>query len=165
MYAPSANFAGRDLLDKLYAQKKSYAAIFAALDHPPTSDGPAESKSARLVRLVRENTAFPITEAQAARVLETEPNAYRLPGNGDLDHPFFPKVDDFKAFYFYGDDVRRANLARAVAEQQNVVWSTGTHLSTPVALIADGPQRFRSKFGGFVHTTQWSRAAFSLLNE
>ena len=161
-YGPSANFGSRTVLDKLYAQKISYASLFRLLDE--TTQGMSDKeKAAALKKLVQENTEFPISQEEALRVLETEPNAYRIPEHKDLDRERFPRVDDFEAFYLYGDDVRRALLARVCAGRQNIVWSTGTHTSTPIPLIALGPESVTARFRGLLHTTQWSRIAKELL--
>ena len=161
-YGPSANFGSRTVLDKLYAQKMSYASLFRRLDETTAGMSDVERASA-LEKLVRENTEFPITQEEAARILETEPNAYRVPGHNDLDRERFPRVDDFEAFYLYGDDVRRALLARVCAGRQNTVWSTGTHTATPIPLIALGPESVTGQFRGLLHTTQWGRTANELL--
>ena len=161
-YAPSANFGSRNVLDKLYAQKMSYASMFRRLDE--TTEGMSDSeKAAALRKLVEENTEFPITQEEALRVLETEPNAYRASGHKNLDRTRFPRVDDFKPFYIYGDDVRRALLARMCAGRQNTVWSTGTHTATPVPLIVLGPQNITRQFRGLLHTTQWAGTAKDVL--
>ncbi len=74
-------------------------------------------------------------------------------------------MDDLEAFYVYGQYTRLSNLGRVVAEQQNVVWSTGTHPSNPVPLIAVGPPAATAGFGKLMHTTQWAQQAFDLLQK
>jgi alkaline phosphatase len=44
-----------------------------------------------------------------------------------------------------------------------VVWSTGTHTSTPVPLIVLGPKSTREGFGRLMHTTAWARLAIEAL--
>ncbi len=54
----------------------------------------------------------------------------------------------------YGDDVHLNLLARELAAQQNVVWSTGTHTASPVPVIVAGPDYALEQFGGFMTHAQ-----------
>lgn len=161
-HRPGYNYGPRSLLDRLFHQKRSYARIFAELDNLPKAERTGDRGAANLLRLVNEATSFPITLEDAKRVLAVEPNRYRVAGHLDLDLETVPRVDDFNEFYVYGDDVRRALLARVVAASQNTVWATGTHTGTPVPLIALGPADAAKRFGRLLHTTEWSRLAFEL---
>jgi alkaline phosphatase len=40
-----------------------------------------------------------------------------------------------------------------VAADQNTVWGTGTHTSTPVVVIAVGPESATRPFAGMMHAT------------
>jgi alkaline phosphatase len=75
------------------------------------------------------------------------------------------KLNDFKEFYVNSESVRRNILARIVAKQQNVVWSSGMHTSTPVPLIAYGPNKITKKFGRMLHSTEWAAYAIDALSE
>lgn len=161
-YAPSSNFVERSVLDKLYAQKMSYAAMFQKLDASFGPGADPEKKAEALMRIVNDNTRFPISKAEAKRILEVEHNAYRVSGNPHLNRDTVPRMDDFEEFFVYGDDTRRNILARVTAGRQRVVWSTGTHTSTPVLLVAAGCPA-ASRFKGFVHTTAWAKTALGLL--
>lgn len=156
MHAPNYNFGTPSILDRMYRQKRSYRSIVDALDALETRAGSGDDRAQALMELVNEATEFPITLEDARKVLAEEPNRYRVPGHSELDRETFSKVDDFEAFYVYGDDVRRSNLARVVAGQQNAVWSTGTHTNTPVPIIAWGDQTVAKRFGGLMHTTDWA---------
>ena len=57
-------------------------------------------------------------------------------------------------FYVFGDNVRMNLLARAVAADQNIVWGTGTHTSTPVVVVAIGPESIAKRFSTMMHTTE-----------
>jgi alkaline phosphatase len=145
-YKPNFNFGTFDILDKLYAQKMSFPSIFSAF-------GKTDKTPTDLMKIVNENSEFDITLEQAAQILESEPNFYKVDDHKYLSAERFPKVMDFKAFYVYGEEVRHDLLGRAVAEEQNVVWGTGTHTSTPVPVIAFGPQSVAKQFGKMVHHT------------
>ncbi|WP_028864023.1 alkaline phosphatase [Psychromonas aquimarina] len=145
-YKPNFNFGSIDVLDKLYAQKKSFAdimAAFAETDKSPQS----------LQALVNANSEFKISRTQAADILANEENHYHDPEHSYLKAKTFPKVNDFKAFYVYGEEIRKDLIGRALSEQQNIVWSTGTHTDTPVAVIAYGSENITSAFSSLSHHT------------
>ncbi len=151
-YKPNFNFGDFEILDKLYMQKKSFANILADYDD-------TEKTPEALVKLVNENSEFNITIDQAEDILAREDNEYKVDGHKYLDADTFPKVKDFKAFYVYGDEIRNDLLGRALGEQQNIVWGTGTHTSTPVAVIAYGPEAVAQKFSLMTHHTEVGKLA------
>ncbi|ODS10829.1 alkaline phosphatase [Vibrio scophthalmi] len=132
-YAPNFNFGQFEILDGLYQQKQSYYGMiseFQALDK-------AQQTPQRLADIVNANSAFPITAKQAANVLKSKPNPYRLANHKYLADEKIPAINDFDAFYPYND--RTNLLAREQATLQNTVWGTGTHTHTPVNIFAWGP--------------------------
>jgi alkaline phosphatase len=163
LFKPNFNFGDRRILDRLYGQKASYTEIFSQFDELMADKSQVKDGAAVLMKLVNENTQFPITRDEAERVLAVEPNQYRVSGHSELDRETYPAVDDFEAFYVYAGSMRESNLARAVATAQNAVWSTGTHTSTPVPLIAIGPSRVIERFGRLMHTTEWAEQVFDIL--
>ncbi|MCA9565571.1 MAG: alkaline phosphatase, partial [Myxococcales bacterium] len=144
-YAPNFNFGPVEVLDRLWAQNDSYAAILSRLDA-------AEEQTPEVLRaIVEEVTGFTLTEEQAVAILAREPNHYRIEGHSYLDAEDWPEVHDFEAFYPFSEDTRASLLARALGEQQSVTWSTGTHTSTPVELLALGPDSVTALFNGLMH--------------
>ncbi|MBU2895443.1 alkaline phosphatase [Vibrio hepatarius] len=132
-YAPNFNFGSFELLDKLYQQKKSYYGIVSEFEQLDKS----QQTAAMFAEIVNTNTEFPITSAQAEKVLANKPNPYRLAGHSYLSADNIPVINDFDAFFPYND---RGNvLAREQAASQNIVWGTGTHTHTPVNVFAWGP--------------------------
>jgi alkaline phosphatase len=70
------------------------------------------------------------------------------------------------AFFAYQTDDNRQNLlAREVAEQQNVVWATGTHTSTPVLVFTQGPGDTSAPFGKVLHHTEVGQRAIEALED
>lgn len=132
-YAPNFNFGKFEILDGLYNQKKSYYGMiseFEALDK-------AQQTPEKLAEVVNANSDFSITPEQAAHVLASKPNPYRVAGHSYLEVETVPTINDFDAFFPYND---RGNLlAREQATKQNTVWGTGTHTHTPVSVFAWGP--------------------------
>ena len=62
------------------------------------------------------NSDFNITLAQAKDILASEVNTYHDPDNSYLKAKTFPKVNDFKAFYVYGDAIRADLIGRTMSE-------------------------------------------------
>ncbi|MDO6525968.1 alkaline phosphatase [Motilimonas sp. 1_MG-2023] len=146
-YKPNFNFGGLAILDKLYAQKTSFANMLIEFDDS------GDKKPQTLQKIVNANSEFDITLEQAKAILETEPNHFHDPKHSYLSAETFPKVDDFEAFYVYGEEVRSDLIGRAMGEEQNIVWGTGTHTDTPVAVIAYGPDAVTAPFSQLSHHT------------
>lgn len=145
-YQPNFNFGNSEILAKLYNQKISFGNMLAEFDF-------TDKTPAALQKIVNANSDFKITLSQAAEVLLRERNAYRVPNHTYLDEETFPKINDFKAFYVFGEDIRNNLIARALSEEQHVVWGTGTHTSTPVAVIAYGPDDVTAPYSSLLHHT------------
>ena len=145
-YKPNFNFGDIENLDKLYNQKMTLGNMMGAYDK-------SDQKPESLLKIVNANSDFKITLAQAIRILEREENAFYDADNKYLKSKTFPKVDDFEAFYVYGQDIRGDLIGRAMSQEQNVVWGTGTHTATPVAAIAYGPDEVTAQFSALVHHT------------
>jgi alkaline phosphatase len=58
------------------------------------------------------------------------------------------------AFFPYQHDNRQNLLALAVATQQQVVWATGTHTSTPVLVFTYGVESVLKPFTKLLHHRQ-----------
>jgi alkaline phosphatase len=138
-FHPSKNFGDYGVLDAVYAQKLSYPEILARFDALPVT----QQTPMALAEIVGDNTEFPITEAEAAKVL-----------GGAADET---------GFYEAGKQFRRNLLARIVSRRQLTVWSTGSHTNAPVPLIAYGPPHVSSRYGKMMHTTEWGRQTIEIL--
>ncbi len=146
-YKPNFNFGNVAILDGLYDQKISFSDMMRQFDK-----GDKAPKS--LVEIVNANSDFDIDVNQAKRILSREANTYRVKGNKYLDVATFPRVKEFKAFYVYGNEIRNDLIGRELSEQQNVVWGTGTHTNTPVAVIAWGPENATAPFAKMLRHTE-----------
>ncbi len=99
-YAPNFNFGKFEILDGLYNQKMSYAAMFSEFDKlEQTQQTPPE----KLAAIVNTNSSFPITVTQAANVLATKPNPYFRENHKYLKVKDIPAINDFDAFFPYND--------------------------------------------------------------
>jgi len=160
-FKPAFNFGDISTLDKLYAQKSSYADIFYGKFDSLAKD---QQTPENLAEIVNAETEFDITEEQASRILATENNRYYTKGHKYLGSKVVPKMDTNGAFFVYQTDDNRQNLlAQEVAEGQNVVWATGTHTSTPVLVFTQGPANTIAPFNGVLHHTQIGQKAIDAL--
>ncbi len=160
LFAPQYNFVPHDVLDKLYAQKASYPTILTQFDALPKK----KQTSAALAELINENTVFSVSKAEAAKVLQEEPNKYYVEGHEYLGAKTFPKIDDFEEFYVKGSGVRADIIGRIQSKYQSVVWSTGTHTNEPVPVLTYGPSKVAAQFGQMMHTTEVGQKAIKVLN-
>ncbi|OED44264.1 alkaline phosphatase [Endozoicomonas sp. (ex Bugula neritina AB1)] len=158
-YKPNFNFGSPDILDNLYRQSASFYGIFDQFRQLPGKDQTAVS----LANIVAKNSPFTITEEQAARVLKRAANPFKVKGHKYLSAETLPEVKDFKAFYVYGNEIKMNLLGRELAAQQNVVWGTGTHTSTPVTVMAYGPEEVAVEFRGMQHHTQVGKKLINAL--
>jgi alkaline phosphatase len=150
-YKPGYNFGDPHVLERLYRQKLSYGDIFAGFYQLSKEEQTPEN----LAQIVNQYTAFPITRAQAERILETEDVPLYMADNQPHNIEKVPKLDNKDEFYPSPKFSNiHALLALAVAGDQYVVWNTGTHTSTPVLVFTHGGARARQPFAGVLHHTQ-----------
>ena len=150
-FAPNFNFGDLSLLDRIHNQKQSFYTLWAEASKQGTDGKPTPLS---LMNAVNNSMDFRINEEQAQRILRRSPNRYYHAGHSYLGAQEFPHIHDFSAFYVYGDDVHLNLLARELATQQSVVWSTGTHTASPVPVIVAGPDDALEAFNGFMTHVQ-----------
>jgi len=148
-FKPGYNFGDPAVLDKLYKQRLSYTDIF---DNQFGALPKDQQTPQALAQEINAYTRFPITVAQAQRILETEDNPIYVEGHSYLGSKTVPKMDNKDEFFVYQKYDNRQNLlALEVAADQFVVWNTGTHTATPVIVFANGPQK--EAFSNIMHHT------------
>ena len=158
-HQPDFNFGHPGTLDRLHRQKQSYFSVFRQFDALDKK----EQTPARLAAIVNAALPFPITEAQAAAILRRIPNPLYVKDHRYLGGKEVPQIMDYADFYVFGDNLRMNLLARAVAADQNVVWATGTHTSTPVIAVAVGPEHASKPYGKMMHATDLGKQMQSTL--
>lgn len=157
-HQPNFNFGALHQLDELASQQKTFGDL---LDHLDEGDPDAPAK---LQTLVDKHTSYTISSSQAERVLQKHKNPFHAPNNPYLTQREVPQIDDFSAFYPYAESTRSNLLGRTLADQQNVVWSTGSHTHTPVPVVAAGPPAYLSPFEGWMHLVDVGRALNELID-
>ncbi len=146
-YKPNFNFGSKSLLDQIYAQKKSFYGMQSEYNKLAKD----QQTPANLAKIISANNAFPISTAQAENILATTDNPFHDANNKYMKVKTLPKINDFQAFYVYAGEMQLDLMGRELAQQQNVVWGTGTHTSTPVGVIAWGPEQDMRPFVKIAH--------------
>jgi alkaline phosphatase len=160
LFQPNFNFGKPDVLDKIYAQQRSYHDIFNQFDKLAFD----QQTPLKLAELVNRYTAFKITNAQAEKILATEANPLYMPGHPSLGEQIVPKIEVNNAFFVYQKENRENLLAQAVASSQQVVWATGTHTGTPVLVFVSGDEQLTRPFAKILHHTQLGQLAIEVLH-
>ncbi len=111
------NFADKTIFEKMARQKKSFQKM--VMD---SKGNPADLK-----KEVEENSAFRITEEQAAALLMKDAKGA------------FPAPKDFREFYVYTGSNPAALMGRLFGKEMNTFWAVGTHTHTPVMIFGSGP--------------------------
>jgi alkaline phosphatase len=124
------NFGEKGIFEKMAKQKKSFLRM--VMD---SKGNPADLK-----REVEENSAFFLTDEQAAYVLAKDPKTG------------FPATRDYSEFYVYGTNNPMALMARLFGKETNTAWAVGTHTHTPVMVFAKGPSA--EKFRGLLDNVE-----------
>jgi alkaline phosphatase len=158
-FAPNFNYAPPELLDQIHAQSKSYYMMMLEFDALPKDLQTPE----RLVEIVNSGLAFKIDQEDAVAVLARAPNLNYAEGHPYLASPTVPRIQDFEAFYVYGENLRMNQLGRRLSTQQHVTWSAGTHTSTPVLIGAYGPPEAARRFTGMLHATDVGKRMIELI--
>ncbi|MBL1263606.1 alkaline phosphatase [Methylomicrobium sp. RS1] len=159
VFKPNFNFGNPEILDKLYAQKLSYHAIFAEFDTLPSN----RRTAAALAERINRHTEFEIGTHEAERILATEANADYRPDHPSLNEKTVPKLAAKTAFFVYKKDNRENLLAELVGARQQVVWASGTHTSTPVFVFAKGAGQAVEPFANILHHTDVGRLMIEAL--
>jgi alkaline phosphatase len=157
-FIPNFNYAPHELLDNLAGQKKSFYEIFTEFDALPAEERTAEN----LMAMVNEAVApYSITLDDATKILTRTPNRNYKEGHPYLGTKTVPQMPDQQDFFVYGENLRFNRLGHILGGQQHVVWGTGTHTNTPVAIISYGPGSDR--FSGLMHSTDVGQRMIELV--
>ncbi|MDZ4659534.1 MAG: alkaline phosphatase [Bythopirellula sp.] len=157
-FIPNFNYAPHELLDNLAAQQKSFFELFTEFDALPEKLKTAET----LVTMVNESVApYSITLEDATKILTRTTNRNYKKGHAYLGTKTVPQMPDQQDFFVYGENLRFNRLGHILGAQQHVVWGTGTHTNTPVAIISHGPGS--EKFSGLMHATDVGQRMIELV--
>ncbi|CED59863.1 alkaline phosphatase [Moritella viscosa] len=153
-YKPNFNFGELSQLDKLYAQSGTF---YAMMDKVSADWDFKNTTGQQWADAINSYSVFKVTAEQAAPVALREKNEYHVAGHKYLSAKEFPKVNDFKEFYVYGDELHANLIGRVLGTAQNVVWGTGTHTASPVPVYAFGPESITKQFSTMQHHVELSQ--------
>ncbi|MGR8953090.1 MAG: alkaline phosphatase, partial [Gammaproteobacteria bacterium] len=159
IFKPNFNYGNPEILDRLYAQNLSYHGIFAEFDALPS----AQKTPAALAERINRHTEFKIDAREAEKILATHENMNFRPDHPYLNEKIVPKVPAKGDFFVYTKDNRENLLAEVVGAQQQAVWASGTHTSTPVFVFAKGSQQAVEPFANLLHHTDIGRLTIDAL--
>ncbi|NRD75561.1 alkaline phosphatase [Shewanella sp. VB17] len=159
-YQPKFNFGALSLLDKFYAQTATFKDM---LNNVKAKTELANATGQDWADVINPNSAFKVTSEQAAKVALRGNNDYYSAGHRYLGDAQFPVIDDFKAFYVYGDELHGNLIGRALSTEQNVVWGTGTHTAAPLPVYAFGPEKIIKQFSTLQYHVELSQKMMTAL--
>jgi len=149
-YKPNFNFGALNTLDRLYQQEGTFYDMMRLV----SNDGSfVNTKAEQWYTAINQYSDFKVSLAQSLEISKREPNEYHQENHSYLSAAEFPKINDFKAFYVYGDDLHGNLIGRALSAEQNVVWGTGTHTASPVPVYVFGPPSITKQFSTMQHHT------------
>ncbi|PAJ74347.1 alkaline phosphatase [Pseudoalteromonas sp. NBT06-2] len=147
-YKPNFNFGSLNKLDRVYAQTGTFYDMMSQVNSDwDFSNTTGEQWS----EAINNYSNFKVTPEQSAHIAEREDNEYYVAEHKYLSAVEFPKVNDFKEFYVYGDELHANLIARTLGADQNTVWGTGTHTAAPVPVYAFGPEGVTRQFSTMQH--------------
>jgi len=161
-YQPNYNFGPLEILDKLYAQSMSFENMWYEAGGDLYQTRPT---AADIMAVVNANSEFDITLEQAEEIVAREENKYQDTEHQYLYDPEYPNFEDFEEFYVYGEYDHLDLIGRKVAADQNIVWGTGTHTHTPVAVIAYGPVNVVKNYSNLMHHTDVGKLTIQALEK
>lgn len=147
-YKPNFNFGELSQLDKLYAQSGTF---YAMMDQVNADWDFTNTTGQQWADAINNYSEFKVTPEQAKPVTLREENEYYVEGHKYLSAKEFPKVNDFKEFFVYGDEIHANLIGRVLGASQNVVWGTGTHTAAPLPVYAFGPDNITKQFSTMQH--------------
>jgi len=119
------NFAEKIIFEKMARQKKSFQKM--AID--------SKGNPAALKKEIEENSAFSISEEQAASLLAKD-----------------ARIREYTEFYSEGSGNPSPRMGRLFGKEMNTAWAVGTHTHTPVMIFANGP--LAEKFRGLLDNVE-----------
>jgi alkaline phosphatase len=159
VYKSLFNYGEFSILDGLYNQKSSHQDMLQVVSRWDKKD----QTIPKIKKYFESQMDFKLSSKDIKEIMSSKENEFY-----HKDHPYmgaktFPKINDFSAFYIYGERVRQNIFARVLAHQHSAVWATATHTSTPVTMVTFGPKSLTDEFDGFMHSIDVGRKTFKAL--
>ncbi len=158
-YRPKYNYGDFSTLDKLYRQSRSTLDLMIDV-----KGWPKEKQTKKNMREYFEtHMGYAFSDKDIDQLMRSSKNEFYRPDHGNLSLKEVPHIEDFAAFYTYGEIVRANIFARVLGHKQSAAWATGSHTSTPVTMITVGPRSLTDEFNGLLHSTEVGRKTIKAL--
>lgn len=159
MFEPGSNYGDYAMLDGLYRQTMSFAALFSTFRRLDDDRRTPET----LAALVRDVTGVMISADDAGLILKERPNPHYIEGDDDYGNPTIPDMEEDQYFYSNSLNGICGLLAQRTGIERNIAWATGTHTAAPVPLAVLGPAPVRALFRPVMHTTEVGKIMMGLM--
>jgi alkaline phosphatase len=159
-FRPNYNFGTHQILDQLYQQKTSFNNMWSEYKKLPEK----EKNAKNFQSIINQNSQFKVSLDQTRRILQEQTNPYIRPDHKYLKNKKWPAIKDFRSFYYSPRVARNGLIGRALADQQNVVWGTGSHTATPVLVFSLGPKDTLDQIKGYQTHPQLGQIMQEYLN-
>lgn len=158
-YRSNYNFGDLSTLDKLYKQSRSTFNLIRDVEKWP--------KNKKTIQNMKEHfethMQYSFSDKDIEQLMKSSENKFYRPDHKNLKLKQVPHIEDFAAFYTYGDITRSNIFARVLGHKQSAVWATASHTSTPVTMITIGPKSLTDEFNGLLHSTEVGRKTIKAL--
>jgi alkaline phosphatase len=158
-YQVKYNYGDPHTLDRIYQQKRSFIWMLESIKRL----APKKRTAKRLHQIIAPQLEFKVTKKDVKGLLKQGKNRYYIPGHWGAGTKEVVKICDFAAYYTSMSKRLGGALGRMIADQQGVVWGTGTHTATPVMVISHGPKEATSKLKGLLQSYEVGQRLISLL--
>ena len=158
-YRSNYNFGEFSTLDKLYKQSRSTMNLMFDVQKWPKSKQTKKNMRDHFEK----HMGYSFSDKDIDQLMRSSKNKFYRPDHKNLKLKEVPHIEDFSAFYSYGNIVRSNIFARVLGHKQNAVWATASHTSTPVTMITVGPKSLTDEFNGLLHSTEVGRKTIKAL--
>lgn len=158
-YRSNYNFGDLSTLDKLYKQSRSTMNLIFDVNKWPKS----ERTTAKMKKHFESHMEYKFSDEDIKQLMRSSENKFYRPDHKNLKLKQVPHIEDFAAFYSYGNIVRSNIFARVLGHKQSAVWATASHTSTPVTMVTVGPRSLTDEFNGLLHSTEVGRKTIKAL--
>jgi alkaline phosphatase len=147
IFRPNYNYGNLDVLDKLYNQKQSLGNLLQNFYKLPIN----EQTKSKLYKMVQNTVDFKVNKKDIDRVLNKVKNPFQSTWNYGLKTKMVPDIKEFKAFFANQLGMETSIIARAMAAEQSIVWSSTGHTATPVFVFSKGGEGYHKKINGYIN--------------
>ncbi len=158
-YRSNYNYGDFSTLDKIYKQSRSTQQLMSDVQKWPKE----KQTIANMKEHFESHMQYSFSDKDIKKLMRSSKNEFYRPDHKNLKLKEVPHIEDFAAFYTYGNITRSNIFARVLGHKQSAVWATASHTSTPVTMITVGPKSLTQEFNGLLHSTEVGRKTIKAL--